>query len=163
MSVATELVQIENPEELNLILGQSHFIKTVEDFYETLIQSAPGIKFGLAFSEASGPCLIRSDGNDEALIQLAIKNCQNIGAGHSFIIFLKDGFPINVLQSLRNVPEFVTLFAATANPLQVLIAKSAQGRGIIGVIDGGSPKGVESTQDKEDRMAFLRTIGYKRH
>jgi adenosine/AMP kinase len=163
MSVELEIVQIENPEELNLIFGQSHFIKTVEDFYETLIQSAPGIKFGLAFSEASGPCLIRSDGNDEALIELAIRNSQSIGAGHTFIIFLKDAFPINVLQSLRNVPEFVTLFAATANPLQVIVAKSAQGRGVVGVIDGFSPKGVESAQDKEDRQVFLRKIGYKRH
>jgi adenosine/AMP kinase len=163
MSVELELVQIENPEELNLVFGQSHFIKTVEDFYETHIQSAPGIKFGLAFSEASGPCLIRSDGNDDALIQLAIKNSQKIEAGHTFIIFLKDAFPINILQSLRNVSEFVTLFAATANPLQVVIGKSAQGRGVLGVIDGFSPKGVESAADKEDRQVFLRKIGYKRH
>jgi adenosine/AMP kinase len=163
MSVQLELVQVENPEELNLIFGQSHFIKTVEDIYESLIQSAPGIKFGLAFSEASGPCLIRTDGNDQSLIDLATKNALRISAGHSFIIFLKDAFPINVLQSLRNVSELVTFYAATANPLQVIIAKSAQGRGVIGVIDGGASQGVESETDKEERLLLLRQFGYKRH
>ena len=163
MSVELELVQVENPNELNLIFGQSHFIKTVEDIYEALIQSCPGIKFGLAFCEASGPCLIRNDGNDEELIQLATKNAEKIGCGHSFIIFIKDAFPINVLHALRTVAEIVTLYAATANPLQVVVAKSEQGRGVMGVIDGFSPKGVENEQDKEDRMQLLRRFGYKRH
>lgn len=163
MSVELELVQVENPNELNLIFGQSHFIKTVEDIYEALIQSCPGIKFGLAFCEASGPCLVRTDGNDDALIELATKNAQKIGCGHSFIIFIKDAFPINVLHALRTVAEIVTLYAATANPLQVVVAKSEQGRGVMGVIDGFSPKGVESEQDKEDRMQLLRRFGYKRH
>ena len=163
MSVELELVQVENPNELNMIFGQSHFIKTVEDIYEALIQSCPGIKFGLAFCEASGPCLIRNDGNDETLIELATKNAQKIGCGHSFIIFIKDAFPINVLHALRTVAEIVTLYAATANPLQVVVAKSEQGRGVMGVIDGFSPKGVESEQDKEERMQLLRRFGYKRH
>ncbi|KAH0801108.1 adenosine monophosphate-protein transferase [Histomonas meleagridis] len=163
MAVSFELVQVENPEELNLIFGQSHFIKTVEDIYETLIQSAPGIKFGLAFCEASGPCLIRTEGNDPELVDLATKNAQKIGCGHTFIIFLKNVFPINVLQSLRNVPEIVTLFAATANPLQVVVAKSEQGRGVMGVIDGFAPKGVETAEDKEGRMQLLRKFGYKLH
>lgn len=163
MAVALELVQIENPDELNLIFGQSHFIKTVEDVYESLIQSAPGIKFGFAFCEASGPCLIRTEGNDQALIDLATRNAEKIGAGHTFIVFLKDAFPINVLRSLTNVPEIVGLFAATANPLQVVIAKSDQGRGVVGVIDGGASQGVESDQDKEERMLLLRRFGYKRH
>ena len=163
MSVELELVQVENPEELNLIFGQSHFIKTVEDIYEALIQSCMGIKFGIAFCEASGPCLIRTEGNDDALIALAQKNAEKIGCGHSFIIFIKDAFPINILQGLRTVAEIVTLFAATANPLQVVVAKSAQGRGVMGVIDGGAPKGVESAEDKEARMQLLRKFGYKRH
>ena len=163
MSVELELVQVENPEELNLIFGQSHFIKTVEDLYECLIQSCPGIKFGLAFCEASGPCLIRTEGNDDGLIALATKNAQKIGCGHSFIIFLKDAFPINVLKSVQNVAEIVNIFAATANPLQVVVAKSEQGRGVMGVIDGFSPKGVETAEDQEKRMGFLRMIKYKRH
>ena len=163
MAVSFELVQVENPGELNLIFGQSHFIKTVEDIYETLIQSAPGIKFGFAFCEASGPCLIRNEGNDQELVDLATKNAEKIGCGHTFIIFLKNVFPINVLQSLRNVPEIVTLFAATANPLQVVVAKSEQGRGVMGVIDGFSPKGIEGPNEKEERMQLLRKFGYKLH
>ena len=163
MSVELELVQVENPNELNLIFGQSHFIKTVEVIDEALIQSCPSIKFGIAFCEASGPCLIRTDGNDNELIALAQKNAEKIGCGHSFIIFIKDAFPINVLHCLRTVAEIVTLFAATANPLQVVVAKSSQGRGVMGVIDGGAPKGVESEQDKEERMQLLRKFGYKKH
>lgn len=161
MSVKLKLVQVKNPDELNLIFGQSHFIKTVEDIYECLIQSAPGIKFGIAFCEASGPCLIRTEGNDEKLVALAQKNAVLIGCGHSFIVFLDNAFPINVLSSLRNVAEIVNIYAATANPLQVVVAESEQGRGVMGVIDGFSPKGVETAQDKKERMGFLRKIGYK--
>ena len=161
MSVQLELVQVENPNELNLIFGQSHFIKTVEDLYECLVQSCPGIKFGIAFCEASGPCLIRTDGNDPELVTLAQKNAEKIGCGHSFIVFLKDAFPINVLKSVQSVAEIVNIFAATANPLQVVVAKSEQGRGVMGVIDGFSPKGVEKEEDKKNRHSFLRTIHYK--
>lgn len=161
MSVQLELVQVENPNELNLIFGQSHFIKTVEDLYECLIQSCPGIKFGIAFCEASGPCLIRTEGNDPELVTLAQKNAEKIGCGHSFIVFLKDAFPVNVLKSVQSVAEIVNIFAATANPLQVVVAKSEQGRGVMGVIDGFSPKGVEKEEDKKNRHSFLRTIHYK--
>lgn len=163
MSVDLELVQVENPNELNLIFGQSHFIKTCEDLYEILIQSAPGIQFGIAFCEASGPCLIRTQGNNQELIDLATRNAQKIGCGHSFIIFLDKAFPINVLHAIRTVPELVALYACTANPLQVVVAKSTQGRGVMGVIDGGAPKGVETEQDKEERMQLLRKFGYKLH
>ncbi len=157
-----KIVNIEKPEPVNFILGQSHFIKTVEDIHEMLVSSVPGIKFGLAFSEASGKCLIRYSGTDESMIQLAIGNAQAIGAGHSFIIFLGDGFyPINFLNSLKNVPEVAQIFCATANPTQVLIAETEQGRGILGVIDGFSPKGVEDEDGKEWRRSFLRMIGYK--
>ena len=161
MSVNLEIVQVENPNELNLIFGQSHFIKTVEDVYECLISSAPGIKFGVAFCEASGPCLIRKDGNDQELIDLAVKNAQNIGCGHSFIIFLKNCFPINVLQSLKHVQEIVNIYCATANPVQVIVAKTEQGRGVVSVVDGFSPKGVEDEKETQGRKDFLRMIGYK--
>lgn len=161
MSVNLEIVPVENPNELNLIFGQSHFIKTVEDIYECLISAAPGIKFGIAFCEASGPCLIRKDGNDQELIDLAVKNAQKIGCGHSFIIFLKDCFPINVLQSLKRVQEIVNIFCATANPLQVIVAKTEQGRGVVSVIDGFAPKGVEGEKETQERKDFLRMIGYK--
>jgi len=163
MSLSLESVQVENPKSLNLIFGQSHFIKTIEDIYECLIQSALGIKFGVAFCEASGPCLIRTEGNDKDLIELASKNAQKIGCGHTFIIFLDNAFPINVLTALRHVPEIVNFYAATANPLQVVVAVSEQGRGVMGVIDGSSPKGIENEEEKEARMQFLRKIGYKRH
>jgi uncharacterized protein len=156
------LVQIEKPEVINFILGQSHFIKTVEDIHEALVNTVPGIKFGLAFCEASGKCLVRFTGNDEAMIELAQKNALAIGAGHSFILFLGEGFyPINILNTIKNVPEVAQIFCATANPTQVLIAESEQGRGILGVIDGFSPKGVEDEAEKEWRKSFLRTIGYK--
>lgn len=158
----TKLVQIEKPETINFILGQSHFIKTIEDIHEALVNTVPGIKFGLAFCEASGKCLVRFAGSDEAMIELANKNALAIGAGHSFILFLGEGyFPINVLNAIRNVPEVVHIFCATANPTQVLIAESEQGRGILGVIDGFSPKGIEDEVEKEWRKSFLRTIGYK--
>ena len=154
--------QIQKPEQTNFILGQSHFIKTVEDIHELLVTSVPGIKFGLAFCEASGKCLVRSSGTDNGLIELAEQNAFAIGAGHSFILFLGDGyFPINVLNGIKNVPEVALIFCATANPTQVVIAQSEQGRGIIGVIDGFSPKGIEGSEDKNWRKNFLRLIGYK--
>lgn len=154
-------VTIEKPEDMNFILGQSHFIKTVEDLHEVLVSTVPGIKFGVAFCEASGPCLVRFSGNDEALIELATKNALNIGAGHSFIIFLDNAFPINVLRLVSNVPEVVRIFCATANPVEVIVAESEQGRGILGVIDGASPLGVETDADIADRKSLLRKFGYK--
>ncbi len=155
------LVPIENPDELNLILGQSHFIKTVEDLHEALVTAMPGIQFGLAFCEASGPCLIRHSGTNEALEQLAVRNAEAIGAGHSFLVFLKDAFPINVMGAVKRVPEICHIFCATANPVQVVIAESEQGRGILGVIDGVAPKGIEDDQGIQQRKDFLRRIGYK--
>jgi uncharacterized protein len=157
-----KIVAIEKPEPINFILGQSHFIKTVEDIHETLVNSVPGIKFGLAFCEASGKCLVRFSGTDEAMTELAKKNALAIGAGHSFILFLADGFyPLNVLNAVKNVPEVAHIFCATANPTQVLVAETEQGRGILGVIDGSSPKGVEDAAEIDWRKGFLRMIGYK--
>ncbi|PKN92830.1 MAG: hypothetical protein CVU44_12425 [Chloroflexi bacterium HGW-Chloroflexi-6] len=157
-----QLVQIEKPEPINFVLGQSHFIKTVEDIHETLVSSVPGIKFGVAFCEASGKCLVRFSGTDEAMIELATKNALAIGAGHSFILFLGDGYyPINVLNAIKNLSEVARIFCATANPTQVLVAESEQGRGILGVIDGSAPKGIEDATEKEWRKSFLRMIGYK--
>ena len=156
-----KLVPIENPDELNLILGQSHFIKTVEDLHEALVTAIPGIQFGLAFCEASGPCLIRHSGTNEELEQLAIRNAEAIGAGHSFIVFLKDAFPINVMNAVKRVPEVCRIFCATANPVQVVVAEAESGRGILGVIDGVRPKGVEDPDDIAHRKEFLRAIGYK--
>lgn len=158
----TNIVQIEKPEDVNFILGQSHFIKTVEDVHEALVNAVPGIKFGLAFCEASGPCLIRATGTDDAMVDLATRNAANIGAGHSFILFLAQGFfPVNVLNVIKAVPEVASIFCATSNPTQVVVAQSEQGRGIIGVIDGESPKGIESKEDVTARKEFLRRIGYK--
>jgi uncharacterized protein len=157
-----QTVAIEKPETINFILGQSHFIKTVEDLHETVVSAVPGIKFGLAFCEASGKCLIRWSGTDEAMIELAKKNAQAIGAGHSFILFLGDGFyPINVLNAVKNVPEVARIFCATANPVEVLVAQTELGRGILGVVDGFSPKGVEDEEGITWRKDFLRRIGYK--
>ena len=155
-------VKLEIPEGANIIVGQTHFIKTVEDVYEIMVTSVPGAKFGIAFCEASGPCLIRSDGNDEALIQTAIRNCQALAAGHTFTLIMREAYPINVLNSIKQCPEVCTVFCATANPAEVIVAQSETGRGVIGVIDGFSPKGIESAQDKEKRKEFLRKIGYKR-
>ena len=154
-------VNIEKPEEVNFIFGQSHFIKTVEDIHEVLVASVPGIKFGLAFCEASGPRLIRKSGTDESMVKLAVKNAQKIGAGHSFFIFLKDSFPINVLNQIKQVPEVCSIFCATANPTKIVIAEEKSGRAVLGVIDGGSPLGVESKADEKKRKEFLRGIGYK--
>jgi len=157
-----QTVRIEKPEAINFILGQSHFIKTVEDIHEALVSTVPGIKFGLAFCEASGSCLIRWTGTDEAMIALATKNAQAIGAGHSFIVFLGEEFyPINVLNTVKNVPEVACIFCATANPTEVLVAQTEQGRGILGVVDGFSPKGIEDEEGITWRKDFLRMIGYK--
>lgn len=155
-------VTIEKPEEINFILGQSHFIKTVEDVHEALVSTVPGIQFGFAFCEASGKCLVRYTGTNDEMIELAKKNALKIGAGHSFILFLGTGFfPINILHTLQRVPEIVTLFCATANPTEVVLAESENGRGILGVIDGSSPNGIEGEEDIAWRKGFLRTIGYK--
>lgn len=155
-------VRIEKPETINFILGQSHFIKTVEDLHEALVNAVPGIKFGVAFCEASGKCLVRWSGADEAMIELAKKNALAIGAGHSFIIFLGEGFfPINVLNAVKAVPEVARIFCATANPTEVLVAQTEQGRGILGVVDGSAPQGVEAEEDIAWRKTFLRKIGYK--
>jgi len=154
-------VKIEKPEDLNMILGQTHFIKTVEDIHEALINSVPGIKFGLGFCEASQQCLVRFSGNDDELIELAKKNALALSAGHTFIIFIKDAFPINVLRAITQVPEVCSIFCATSNPLEVVIAESEQGRGILGVIDGFKSKGIETDEDIKERKDFLRKIGYK--
>lgn len=155
-------VKIKKPEEVNLILGQSHFIKTVENLYEALVNNVPGIKFGLAFVESSGACKVRAEGTDRQLQELAETNALEIGAGHSFIIFLKDAYPINVLNAIKAIPEVCTIYCATANPVEVVVAQTENGRGILGVIDGQQPKGIETTEDKQWRHDFLRKIGYKR-
>ena len=157
-----KVVQIEKPEAVNLILGQSHFIKTVEDIHETLVCSVPGIKFGLAFCESSGPALVRASGTDDDLIGLAKRHALALSAGHSFIIFLGEGFyPINVLNAVKAVPEVCHIFCATANPVEVILAETEQGRGILGVIDGAHTKGIETENDVVQRKDFLRMIGYK--
>lgn len=161
MPVDTELVPIENPDGLNVILGQTHFIKTAEDVHEALVNAVPAIKFGVAFCEASGPCLVRIEGNDEALKALAGKNALAVGAGHFFIIFVKEAYPLNLLRALREVPEVVNLYAATANPIDVVVASNRRGRGVVGVIDGEGPKGIETPKDRKERREFLRKIGYK--
>ncbi|MCE5259877.1 MAG: adenosine-specific kinase [Chloroflexi bacterium] len=157
-----ELVAISKPEELNIILGQSHFIKSVEDLHEALVNAVPGIQFGLAFCEASGACLVRTSGTDDAMTALAAQNALALGTGHAFIILLGAGFyPINVLNAVKAVPEVCRIYCATANPLQVVVAVSEQGRGILGVIDGVPPKGLEGAEDIAWRKSFLRRIGYK--
>ncbi len=161
MPVELEFVSIENPEGLNVILGQTHFIKTAEDVYEALVNAVPGIKFGVAFCEASGPCLVRVEGNDDRLKDLAARNALAVGAGHFFIIFLKDAYPLNLLRALREVPEIVNLVAATANPVDVVVASNDRGRGVLGVIDGERSKGIEGEEDRKERRQFLRKIGYK--
>lgn len=156
------LVPVAIPADANVIVGQSHFIKTVEDLYEAVVTSVPQAAFGLAFSEASGPCLIRKDGNDDELRQAAVDAATAIGAGHTFVLYLRNAFPINVLNRIKDCPEVCRIFCATANPLQVIVAQSDQGRGIVGVIDGSSPKGVEADSDRDWRVGFLQKIGYKR-
>ncbi len=154
-------VQLEIPEGCNVILGQTHFIKTAEDLYEILATTVPQAQFGIAFSEASGPCLIRTEGNDSAMIDVCIKNLEAVGAGHVFCILLKNAFPINVLNQVKNCPEVCRIFCATANPVEVITAESSQGKGVLGVIDGFSPRGLETSEDKAHRKEFLRKIGYK--
>lgn len=154
-------VAVTLPEGSNVILGQTHFIKTIEDLYEIMVGTSAQVKFGIAFCEASGPCLIRTAGNDDVLLAAAVQNAQAIGAGHSFIILLQDAFPINFLNAIKQCPEVCQIYCATANPLEVIVAESAQGRGILGVIDGFSPKGVEGPEDIQARQGFLRQIGYK--
>lgn len=155
-------VRIEKPEMTNFVLGQSHFVKTVEDIHEALVSAVPGIKFGLAFCEASAKCLVRWSGTDEAMLELARNNALAIGAGHSFILFLGDGFfPINVLRAIRDVPEVCRIFCATANPTEVIVVETDQGRGILGVVDGNKPSGIEGQEDIDWRKGFLRQIGYK--
>jgi adenosine/AMP kinase len=155
-------VPVSMPDDCNVIIGQSHFIKTVKDLYEVVVTSVPAAKFGVAFNEASGPCLIRYEGNDEALQRAAVSTAQAIGAGHTFVLFLRNAFPINILNQVKNCPEVCRIFCATANPVQVLVAENDQGRGVAGVIDGVSPKGVEEESDRQWRREFLRKIGYKR-
>lgn len=154
-------ISIEKPAEINFILAQSHFIKTVEDCYETLAEAMPGIKFGLAFCEASDPKKIRKAGTDEEMINLAVKNAKKIGAGHSLLIFLKNAFPINILNRIKNLSEVVNIFCATANPTEVIVAETKLGRSILGVVDGESPAGVENEKEEKERKEFLRKIGYK--
>ena len=157
-----ESVRMEFPSDANIIVGQSHFIKTVEDIYEAIVGTVPQAKFGVAFNESSGPCLTRAEGNDEELRAAAIRNAQALAAGHVFVLILRNAFPINLLNAIRSVPEVCTIFCATANPVEVIVAVSAQGRGVMGVIDGSAPKGVEGAGDVAARKEFLRKIGYKR-
>ncbi len=154
-------VPIEKPEDVNVILGQAHFIKTVEDLHEALAGTSPHLKFGVAFCESSGPRLVRRSGNDPALVELAVRAAQALGAGHSFAVFLREGFPVNVLNALKAVPEVATIFCATANPVAAIVAETEVGRGILGVVDGGTPLGVESEENVAERKALLRRFGYK--
>lgn len=155
-------VRVSFPEGANVIIGQTHFIKSVEDLYEAIVGAVPGVKFGIAFCEASGPCLVRVEGNDDKLRKLAAENALRIGAGHTFIVILENAYPINVLNRIKEVEEVCTIFCATANPVDVIVAENERGRGVVGVIDGEKPKGVETANDAEDRRTFLRKIGYKR-
>lgn len=161
MEFETKIIKLEAPQDCNLILGQSHFIKTVEDLHEAIVNTVPGAKFGLAFGEASGDCLVRKSGNDEVLTKLAADKMFELGCGHSFLIFLKNAYPINIIQRIMNVPEVVNIHCATANPVQVIIAETEQGRGILSIIDGFKPKGIESKDDEKYRKNFLREFGYK--
>jgi adenosine/AMP kinase len=161
LPLENKTVKIEGREGINVIVGTAHFIKTVEDVYEALVNAVPNVKFGIGFCESSGPCLVRHEGTDDELRRLAAKTAFEIGCGHSFIIFLKDAYPINVLDKIKNVPEVCTVHAATANPLEVIIAETELGRGIIGVVDGSRSKGIENEQNIKDRKEFLRKIGYK--
>jgi uncharacterized protein len=154
-------VAMEIPDGANIIIGQTHFIKSAEDLYEVMVNAVPGIKFGVAFCEASGSCLVRAEGNDNTLKEIAIRNASNIAAGHTFVVLIKEAFPVNVLNSIKACPEVCSIFCATANPVQVIVAENEQGRGIMGVIDGYRPKGVETEKDIQNRKQFLRKIGYK--
>ncbi|HOV16332.1 MAG TPA: adenosine-specific kinase [Candidatus Cloacimonadota bacterium] len=160
MELITETLHF--PSDCNVILGQAHFIKSLEDLYEAMVNSVPGIKFGIAFNEASGPCLVRKEGTDNELIEIAVENMLRLGAGHAFLIILRDAYPLNVLPAIKDCREVVNIFCATANPVQVILAKTEQGKGILGVIDGQSPKGIELDTDITNRKKLLRDIGYKR-
>jgi hypothetical protein len=155
-------IRLEIPEGANIIFGQTHFIKSIEDIYEAIVNASPQIKFGVAFNEASGPCLTRVDGNDEDLKAVAARNAAAIGAGHAFVVVLRDGFPINVLNRIQQVPEVCSIYCASANPVEAIVAETEQGRGVLGVVDGFPPKGVETKADAKERRDFLRMIGYKR-
>ena len=155
------VVEIEKPDDVNLVLGQAHFIKTVDDLHEALAGSSPHLRFGIAFCESSGPRLVRRGGGSDELIALAVRNLQALGAGHAFLVFLREGYPVNVLNQLKQVPEVCRIFCATANPVQVVVVETEQGRGILGVVDGGSPLGVEADEDVDARRKLLRTLGYK--
>jgi adenosine/AMP kinase len=156
------LVPLETPEGGNIVVGQAHFIKTAEDIYEAIVNTVPQMKFGVAFNEASGPCLTRVEGNDEALEAMAARNAAAIGAGHVFVVVMREGYPVNVLGRIRDTPEVCTIFCATANAVEVVVAETAAGRGVLGVIDGASPRGLETAENVQARRQFLRTIGYKR-
>lgn len=157
----TKIVKVEKPTETNIIIGQTHFIKTVEDIYEAMVNSVPGIKFGVGFCESSGACLVRAEGSDDELKRLAAKNALSIGAGHIFVVLIKDAYPINVLRAIKDVPEVCSIYCATANPVEVVVAETEQGRGVLGVIDGAKPKGIEGESDIKWRKDLLRKIGYK--
>jgi len=159
MEIST--VRFDKPDDLNVIVGQTHFIKSVEDLHEACVNAAPGLRFGIAFCEASGPCLVRWSGNDQELIDVAVRNAQAIGAGHVFVIALREGFPINVLNAVKMVPEVCRIFCATANPLEIVVGQTEQGRGVLGVIDGSSPAGVETEEHIAERKELLRRFGYK--
>jgi adenosine/AMP kinase len=162
MGMDLKVVKVKIPKDANVVVGQTHFIKSAEDLYEAMITAVPKAKFGVAFAEASGPCLIRHDGNDKELLDAAVEGCREIGAGHTFVIFMREAYPINVLNALKNVQEVCSIFCATANPVEVVLAESELGRGILGVIDGSSPKGVEGERERSERIEFLKKIGYKR-
>jgi hypothetical protein len=159
--VELHVVPIEKPEDLNVILGQAHFVKTVEDLHEALVGTSPHLRFGLAFCEASGKRLVRRSGNDDALVELATRNALAVGAGHLFVVLLREGYPVNVLNQLKSVPEVCGIYCATANPVEVVVAETTAGRGVLGVVDGASPLGVEGADDVVERKALLRAIGYK--
>jgi adenosine/AMP kinase len=161
MTIKIETVKVNKPDDLNIIIGQAHFIKTVEDIYEVIIGTVSQAKFAIAFCESSGKCLVRAEGNDEDLRKIAIDNTLRIGCGHSFLIILKDAYPVNILNQIKNVPEVCRIFCATANPVEVIVAQTEQGRGILGIIDGTPPKGIEADQDIKWRKELLREIGYK--
>lgn len=157
----TKIIKIEKPQEVNVIIGQTHFIKTVEDIYEAMVNSVPGIKFGVGFCESSGACLVRSEGTDDELKKLAAQNALSIGAGHIFVVLIKEAYPINVLRAIKEVPEVCSIYCATANPVEIVVAETEQGRGVLGVIDGAKPKGIEGESDIKWRKDLLRKIGYK--
>jgi adenosine/AMP kinase len=156
-----QVIGINKPEDMNIVIAQAHFIKTVEDVHEALAGAVPGLRFGVAFCEASGPCLIRRSGNDQSLVDLAVENARLVGAGHSLIVLLDDGYPVNVLNALKQVPEVCSIYCATANPVEVVVAETALGRAIVGIVDGSAPAGVETEADVADRRRLLRDIGYK--